>query len=251
MRLDWSNLSADRRRARYERRRGRAQARWLQSPQRVPVETVARQALAPYLSNAFGRWCVQYGAAGSSLIGQADTLRRVCANASGGESAGLRCDGTRLPLASGSVDVFVLAFALEFSPSPHALLREACRVLNDRGVLLIVGQSPFGLGAWPRLAGLSGRVLPHGAQLLRPSRLRDWLALLDLELTAHDGFAAGWPWRGAAPSLPGRWLADCYLLQAHKRVIPRTPVLRPAALSRKPRVSGVAVGNFRVRDRQS
>ena len=138
-----------------------------------------------------------------------------------------------LPLASGSCDAVVLGFALEFSARPHRLVREAERVLSDRGVLVVIGQSPLGVAAWPRLLGLPGRGLPSGAGLVRAGRLRDWLDLLDFEVEQQLGFAAGWPWRGAARRTPSVALADCYGLVARKRVFPLTPARQPL-LRRRP-----------------
>lgn len=245
MSLLWSNLSASKWLQQRDQRRLRALQRWQHSPQRATLEACAREVLQPHLREVFGRWCVQYGSAGGSVVTHVDTLRSVCAAPVEDREAGLCFDGARMPLATGSVDLFVLVFALEFSPSPHALLREACRVMSDRGVLLIVGQSPYGAAAAKRVLGASGGCLPHGSTLLRPGRLRDWLALLDLELVTQEAFGVGWPARGQARSTAARWMADCYMLRARKRVAAQTPAARPAFRRRKPKVAGVPVGNMR------
>ncbi len=94
----------------------------------------------------------------------------------------LVADYRQLPLPAESVDLVVLHHALDFSSTPHQLLREAQRVLIPRGYLVIVGFNPwsgFGLTRW--VARLFSRHVLWRQQPLRVGRLLDWLQLLDLE----------------------------------------------------------------------
>jgi SAM-dependent methyltransferase len=229
-------------------RRAQARHRWRYSQRRERLEALAEALLSDALGDVFGRWCLQIGACQRNLGERAGTLRRVACAPWSRNEGDLVADECMLPLASDSCDAVVLAFALEFSTRPHRLVREAERVLNDRGVLIVLGQSPLGLAAWPRLLGLSGRALPRGTGLVRPGRLSDWLDLLDFEVEQKLGFAAGWPWRGRARWMPAAPLADCYALIARKRVAPITPLRVPL---RRPRAAaapgGVVAGNFRKR----
>lgn len=230
-----------------ERRRALARHRWRYSAQREAVEAVAEATVAAALGDVFGRWAVQIGACQRGLVARAGTLHHVVCAPWGRHDGDLVSDDSQLPLASDSCDAVVLAFALEFTTRPHRLLREADRVLSDRGVLVVVGQSPFGVAAWPRLIGLSGRALPKGTGLVRPGRLRDWLDLLDFEIDAQHAFAAGWPWRGQARRRPLDAFADCYALVARKRVAPITPSRVPFKRPRAVPAPGVVAGNFRNR----
>ena len=101
-----------------------------------------------------------------------------------------RSDYRRLPLAPESVDVILLHHALDFSQTPHQLLAEASRALIPRGFLVIVGFNPRSLlGFWHGCLRWSLGSLQWRRQSLSQRRLRDWLALLDLELVeARQGF---------------------------------------------------------------
>jgi SAM-dependent methyltransferase len=116
-------------------------------------------------------------------------------------------DPCALPLANQSVDVLILPHTLEHSPDPHALLREACRVLNDRGRLLI-----FGFHPWWGFKQHWTHPRPHGLYLR--SRVSDWLAVLALQVEKRESF-----------KLDSRtWLpAEGYVLLARKRIYPLTP----------------------------
>src|SRR5690606_4575216 len=75
-------------------------------------------------------------------------------DASQGQSWRTRVAGSpaALPLASQSVDLLVLPHTLEYADDPHAVLREAERVLIHEGRLIIAGFNPWSLwGARHRL----------------------------------------------------------------------------------------------------
>lgn len=226
------------------KKRQAALRQWHVSRRRTALEALAALSIRDSLGEVFGRWCLQVGACGRDLTREASTLRRVQCTANRFEGGQLVADPGMLPLASSSMDAVVLAFALEFAVHPHRLVREANRVLNDRGVLFIVGQSPHGLGALPRFFGMGGRVLPPGTGLVRPGRVRDWLNVLDFELEEHAGFTVGRPNRGRFQSGMRRTFSDCYVLVARKRVFPLTPARQPALRRRPARAPGIAVTHF-------
>ena len=100
-------------------------------------------------------------------------------------------DFTALPFPANSMDLLVLPHALEFSPDPHAALREVERVLVPEGKVVICGLNPASLWGWrqrrsrwyQRLGW--GRVfLPGWGDLIGYWRLRDWLRLLSFEVEA-------------------------------------------------------------------
>ncbi|WP_420426854.1 class I SAM-dependent methyltransferase [Algiphilus sp.] len=236
---------ARQREQRRARKRHAALRQWQISRRRTALEALAALSIRDSLGDVFGRWCLQIGACGRDLTREASTLRRVQCTAHCFEGGALVADPAMLPLASSSMDAVVLAFALEFSVHPHRLIREANRVLNDRGVLFIVGQSPHSIGALPRLMGLGGRVLPAGTGLVRPGRIRDWLDVLDFELERYSGFSVGPPHRGPSQGGMARTFADCYVLVARKRVFPLTLARQPLLRRRPAPAPGVAVTHFR------
>jgi SAM-dependent methyltransferase len=96
--------------------------------------------------------------------------------------AAVAADPLQLPVASQSLDLVALPHALESHLDPHALLREAERVLRPEGQVVISGfnnASLWGLRRWfaRRAAGS-----PWDARFIGLLRLKDWLQLLSFEL---------------------------------------------------------------------
>ncbi|MFL0798480.1 MAG: class I SAM-dependent methyltransferase [Cellvibrionaceae bacterium] len=85
-----------------------------------------------------------------------------------------------LPLPSDTVDVCILHHALEFSPQPHQLLREAARVTIPHGYMVVFLYNPWSLWGWlkhiRRLCFGKADSCYHD---LHRHRVEDWLRLLD------------------------------------------------------------------------
>lgn len=157
----------------------------------------------------------------------------------------------RLPLPAGSIDAVIVHHALDYSQSPHHLLREATRVLIPRGHLIIIGFNPWSLwGMYARLARVFTAVPRWRLQFLRLGRLLDWLALVDMEpIAVYKGFFRPpmaqenaikhlqWMDRwGKRLCLP--W-GSFYMIVARKDHIPLTPI-KPAWQKYRP-LRGLAV----------
>jgi SAM-dependent methyltransferase len=138
-----------------------------------------------------------------------------------------------LPFASDSIDAILLPHTLELVEDPYAVLREAERVLCAEGCLMICGFNPFsGWGAWRLFARHLRRSAfpPRTLRMLAERRLRDWMALLDFEVTRVYGYLGPLPMAGrrrpAADGTGGELefrpraalTAGGYLLMARKRV---------------------------------
>lgn len=189
------------------------------------------------LDRLYAPLAVQVGALGgwSPLEACRATIRLVMdprPRAPGADTAGLP---DALPFASRSLPLLVLPHVLEFHPRPHAVLREVERVLMPEGHVVILGFNPWSLWGLRRLlAGRRGRV-PWGGRPLRLGRLKDWLALLGLEITGggmvyyrppvqHAGLRRRLRFLEAAGD---RWwplLAGTYAVVARKRVYGVTPL---------------------------
>jgi SAM-dependent methyltransferase len=94
-------------------------------------------------------------------------------------------DFEELPYASASIDLIVLPHVLEFAGEPHQVLREVERVLIPEGQLIICGFNPYSFwGARQVLGRLSeSYFLPQEGEFISLSRVRDWLKLLNREVS--------------------------------------------------------------------
>ncbi len=108
-------------------------------------------------------------------------------------SVALVAQSVALPFAEASLDLVVLPHTLEFSPDPHATLREVQRVLVHEGRVAISGFNPVSLWGWRqrrarwlRRVGGGRLYLPDAGEFIGPRRLRDWLRLLEFEVEHTD-----------------------------------------------------------------
>lgn len=149
-----------------------------------------------------------------------------------------------LPLLEHSVDVCVLAHALEFSVDPHHVVREANRVLIPNGYLVITGFNPFSLVGLNQFIPYRRKQTPWNERLFSPMRVKDWLHLMGFEIQLEQRFLhstlsgqynksiVGTQWQKLAAALfPS--LGSVYVIVAKKRVLPLTPIkakwqLRPS-----------------------
>ncbi len=142
----------------------------------------------------------------------------------------LSFDFKELPFTSESIDLIVLPHVLEFSSDPHQILREVERVLIPEGHVIILGFNPLSLwGVRQMISSMVGPFLPEPTELIRLTRLSDWLKLMGMEVNrGHFGryafpslskkqlLALGWLEKAG-----NRWWPNCgavYVIQAIKRV---------------------------------
>lgn len=99
-------------------------------------------------------------------------------------------DFAELPFASQSLDLVVLPHLLEFVDEPHQVLREVERVLIPEGQLIITGFNPASMWGLRQLSTrLTGNsFLPANGELISLPRMKDWLKLLNMEVSrGHFG----------------------------------------------------------------
>lgn len=140
----------------------------------------------------------------------------------------MRARPEELPIADQGIDLAVLPHALEFSPSPHQLLREVERVLRPEGRLLLAGFNPLSLWGLKRAVG-PGLAYPWNGHFVHLARIKDWLSLLGFELLSGRMICYAPPMNRAVwlhrfrfmEAAGDRWWAlggGVYLLHAVKRV---------------------------------
>jgi SAM-dependent methyltransferase len=197
--------------------------------------------LQPLLSNLFGYHLLQLSInPPTALFDDARILH--CVNAASAaapqEGVSLHCEYDQLPLADESVDVTVLHHALEFSPNPHQVLKEACRVTIARGHIIIVGFNPLSLhGLVKPLARVFSDAPIWRYKTLGSSRVADWLTFLECSLVKQATSFVNWPVNQSGYLAKTQRLAralsklpmpvgNFYCLVARKDVVCMTP-LRP------------------------
>lgn len=228
-----------------------AQALWLRSPRGRRLIDLEEREIRRVLPEVFGRHVLQIGSwgRGDQLLRSSETLHRAVLGTVPDLGAQALADIERLPVLSKSVDAVVLPHTLEFARSPHNLLREANRILTDRGRLFVLGFSPLSLWGLRQRLGLRYRAFPAGARFYSVSRLCDWLELLDIEVTEVRRYGIGLPW--VAPRSDGEpwnissWLApfaEAYLLVARKRVLPINFVGKVQRAQVKPLIGAAVPG---------
>ena len=157
----------------------------------------------------------------------------------------------QLPIQTDSMDVIVLPHTLEFCLRPHAILREAERVLIPEGHLVMLVFSPRSIWLlWRWLFGWR-RKIPWCARFLSTTRVRDWMELLGFDVVQIQGYFYRPPIQnrtlmqrlGMLERLGRRaWpmLGAGNLIVARKRVVTMTPI-RPRWRPRRERVAAAGL----------
>jgi len=186
---------------------------WFEGPlgARVLREEAALAPLA--LDDVFGFELLQVGAWGPArhLLDGARTQHTTLVAPEMSLGVTLCAPLDSLPFRSDSIDAIFLPHTLELVEDPYAVLREAERVLCAEGCLMICGFNPFsGWGIRRAFARCVGRPVfpPQTQRMLSERRLRDWVALLGLDVDNVYGYLGS-----RRP-----WMAGAYLLKARKRV---------------------------------
>lgn len=232
---------------------------WLDSEPGRQLLLAEQQALQQALQRCFGRHLVQFGLHHQLLVDSRCGIACCWRADQLDGSADLLIDEQAWPFEPHSLDVLVLHHALDFTLSPHDLLREAALLVRPGGHLLLFGFNPWSL--WG-VAHLLGRGWMGEAGFISATRLTDWLALLGfgVEKPLTGCYrpplrSAGWlerlQWmerRGQNQALP---CGGFYLLQARRQMpgIHVDPVRRP--LFRRLDVPVLASGSRRHSGRHS
>ncbi|MCX7627012.1 MAG: class I SAM-dependent methyltransferase [Methylophilaceae bacterium] len=175
--------------------------------------------------DCFGFNAVQLGAIGTDLLRQCRIPYRIVAAPTAGK---LRCEFGQLPLATHSIDLLLLPHVLEFAENPHQILRDAERVLVPEGHLVISGYNPFSLWGLRRLLG-KRRTYPWNGHFISLRRMKDWLALLGLEVVcgrmacyvpplSNERWLSHLRWMDRAGDRWWPMMGGVYFLVAKKRV---------------------------------
>lgn len=206
------------------------QDEWWQSPLGELVSALEQEQIAGLSSPILGFFTIQIGGAC-----RFKPLSNRAANQSWIASAGdIEALPEALPFKAHSIDNLLLLHVLEYADDPHQVLRETTRVLAADGKLILCCFNPVSLWGLRRLFSWQD-VAPWHGYFFTKTRLKDWLALLNFEVTEqhkvlfrppfkHPRWLQGssfferwgrrlWPWFGAVS-----------VMVATKRTIPLTPL---------------------------
>lgn len=207
------------------------------------------------VGDVFGFYAVQVG------LPQLDCLKnsRIPNILYAGNNSGhLHCESTFLPFAENSIDLLCLPHALGFSENPHQSLREASRVLMPEGYLILTGFNPISAWGVRRLFSRK-QTYPWYGQFFSLSRIKDWLALLDLEFVEAQFFGYELPINNQKwlkrlsflDKIAAKWwpmLGGQYIIVAKKRVVNIT-LLKPK-WKRSLLRPGITVGGHKKNETQ-
>ncbi|HTQ36061.1 MAG TPA: methyltransferase domain-containing protein [Steroidobacteraceae bacterium] len=212
-------------------------ADWLSSALGRQLLGAERELLRGLLDDVFGLDLLQLGSWGASreLLSQSRTRRQTVIAPAAAHASGFEVDVvaqlSQLPIQTATVDAVLLPHTLEFEPDPHAVVREADRVLTGEGQLIVLGFRPASL--WGLRSHGSRLGYPPGLQqMLGVGRVRDWLALLGYEVVLQRRYLFAAPWGHDDPT-PRRMLrrglfnplpAAAWLLKARKHVYRMMPL---------------------------
>ncbi len=133
------------------------------------------------VADIFGYHALQLGLEQIDLLRASRIPLRLHTGPQG--AVGLRADFRDLPIDSNSVDLMVLPHTLEFSENPHQVVRETARVLRPEGHVIISGFNPLSLWGLRRSVG-ARRDFPWNGRFIHLPRVKDWFALVGLEIVA-------------------------------------------------------------------
>jgi SAM-dependent methyltransferase len=157
----------------------RGAAEWLETPLGRYLLERERAYFDRVVADVFGFNAFQLGLPEVELL-RTSRIPMRCRVAAAG-AADLRADFRDLPIASNSVDLVLLPHTLEFSDNPHEILREVARVLMPEGQVIVACFNPWSL--WGvRHPFRRRRGYPWNGRFINLPRLKDWLALLGLEI---------------------------------------------------------------------
>ncbi len=180
---------------------------WFETPLGRYVQAREQDYFDHAVADVFGYNAIQVG------LPRLDYLRasRIAHRCRLGLEPGVevRADARDLPLATASTDLILLPHVLEFDPHPHQILREVARALMPEGHVVIAAFNPWSLWGLRRAFSGRGRAqAPWSGRFIHLPRIKDWLALLGLEIVA--GQMACY----APPSREDRWRERCAFMES-------------------------------------
>jgi SAM-dependent methyltransferase len=203
---------------------------WWQSPLGCSVLKQEKSALQSLSKHFYGNYQFQLGLE-QRLLPEVPRSRMQKVM---GPSADLVGRNESLPFKCHSLDTLLLVHVIEFSTDPHQVLREAERVLEADGTLVLCCFNPWSFWGLRRLFSFTSTPPWHG-HFFSQTRIKDWLALLNFKVAASERLvfhppiqSERWLTRSLVIERVGKrvWpiFSGVTILVATKRTIPLTPI---------------------------
>lgn len=145
------------------------------------------------LPGLYGYHLVEMGMITQSLSDASQINHRLSLGLAESDLCNFKGSALQLPFGDDSIDLVFLHHLLDFYGSPKKVLKEAARVIQPSGHLVVVGFNPLSLwGLWKSFARVSARI-PWNAQFIAPGRLMDWLNLLGFRIDRIHYAVGGLP----------------------------------------------------------
>ncbi len=192
--------------------------------------------LSPILATTFGYYSIQLGCSGlSDSLQQACRVKHQFTLGDIGDANQIEASPAMLPIASDSVDLVILMHHLSNTNEPHAILREAFRILIPEGKLVIIDFNPKSLWGLRHFLQSWLEHVPFKGHFYTAKRIDDWMRLLgfDKDLLQRVGYLPPIQNSSLIPRLSWlekgmrKWLpvfGALNLMVYSKNVSPMTPV---------------------------
>ena len=157
-------------------------AEWYQTPLGQYLFDELQEKLEPVLSTSFGYYALQIGSLGESqVLLEACRVKHKFVLDRMTVAADLQAYASLLPVTSDSVDLVVIVHRLSNTQTPHALLREAARILIPEGRLIIIDFNPLSFWGIRHFFQAWLEQIPWSGHYYSARRLTDWMKLLGFD----------------------------------------------------------------------
>ncbi len=226
-------------------------AAWFQTTLGREICDTTRRCVSRLIPSGYYRTGFQVGFCNVNLLHKAEhaywggpSQGGVRVNNYDDERTRLACVPENLPFGARSIDLLALPFVLDFSPHPHAVLREAYGVLAPEGCMVICGFNRWGLWGLRRSLMLRPRHGPWAGSFLSLGQVQDWSRLLGLELISAASVFYRPPMGSSRllaktvflEAVGDRWwplLSGAYVVVVKKRAFGQSAMLEPVRASRR------------------
>ncbi|MEE8482148.1 MAG: methyltransferase domain-containing protein [Acidiferrobacterales bacterium] len=211
---------------------------WFDSPLGLSLQACEANRLRSILPSLYASNAVQLGRLGNRDLFESCTApRRILLDIPivAGDCT-VQAAPEALPFEHNSIDMALLPHTLDFSIDPHQVLREVERVLMPESHVVILGFNPLSFwGLKRKLTRKRNVQTPWNGQFISLYRIKDWLKLLQFEITHGGMMYYRPPFQNQATldrsyfldKIGDRWwpmMGAVYVLVARKRVEGMTPI---------------------------